>query len=172
MALSPFASGRAGTAAIEIQINGLYPTLNKWAKADPMFNKEVRSASIGLINELVIEVQKAAAKAPNPKQATEAARGFRARPDRVPVIRLNASSNFVSKTRPNSKRKTKVTRGDVFFGSEFGSKNFRQFPERSAPFGAGNRGYYFWPTIEDKAESIRTRYLDALDQITSKLSKM
>lgn len=172
MAVSPFASGRAGTAAIEIQINGLYPTLNKWAKADPMFNKEIRSASIGLINEVVVEVKKAAAIAPNPRQATEAAKGFRARPDRVPVVRLNATSNFVSKSRPNAKRKTKVTRGDVFFGSEFGSKNFRQFPERSAPFGAGNRGYYFWPTIERMAPDIRERYLEALDRITANLSRM
>lgn len=172
MADSRFASGRAGQAQIEIQIEGLFPTLNKWAKADPMFNKEVRAASIELINELVVEVKKAAATAPNPRQATEAAKGFRARPDRIPIIRLDAGSNFVSTTRPNRKRKTKVTRGDVFFGSEFGSKNFKQFPDRSAPFGAGNRGYYFWPTIEDKAESIRDRYLEALDRITAKLSRM
>jgi hypothetical protein len=172
MAVSPFASGRAGQAQIEIQINGLYPTLNKWAKADPMFNKEIRAASIELINDVVIEVKKAAAVAPNPKQATEAAKGFRARPDRIPVVRLNASSGFVSKTRPNSKRKTKVTRGDVFFGSEFGSNRFTQFPERSIPFGAGNRGYYFWPTIERMAPDIRKLYLEALDRITSKLAKM
>lgn len=172
MAASRFASGRAGQAQIEIQIEGLFPTLNKWAKADPMFNKEIRAASIELINELVVEVKKAAATAPNPRQATEAAKGFRARPDRIPIIRLDAGSNFVSTTRPNRKRKTKVTRGDVFFGSEFGSKNFKQFPDRSAPFGAGNRGYYFWPTIEDKAESIRDRYLEALDRITAKLARM
>lgn len=172
MAVSPFASGRAGNAQIEIQINGLYPTLNKWAKADPMFNKEVRASSIELINEVVIEVKKAAALAPNPRQAIESAKGFRARPDRVPVVRLNAGTNFVSKTRPNSKRKTKVTRGDVFFGSEFGSKNFRQFPERSAPYGAGNRGYYFWPTIERMAPDIRERYLEALDRITARLARM
>jgi hypothetical protein len=172
VAASRFASGRAGQAQIEIQIEGLFPTLNKWAKADPMFNKEIRAASIELINELVVEVKKAAATAPNPRQATEAAKGFRARPDRIPIIRLDAGSNFVSTTRPNRKRKTKVTRGDVFFGSEFGSKNFKQFPDRSAPFGAGNRGYYFWPTIEDKAESIRDRYLEALDRITAKLARM
>lgn len=172
MAVSPFASGRAGSANIEIQINGLYPALKKWAAADPMFNKEIRAASIELINEIVVEVKKAASVAPNPRQATEAAKGFRARPDRIPVIRLNGSSNFVSKTRPNSKRKTKVTRGDVFFGSEFGSKYFKQFPPRSQPFGAGNRGYYFWPTVERMAPDIRERYLQALDRITSKLTKM
>ena len=172
MAVSPFASGRAGNAQFEIEINGLFPTLNKWAKADPMFNKEIRASSIQLINELVVEVQKAATKAPNPRQAIEAAKGIRARPDRIPVIRLNGSSNFVSKSRPNSRRKVKVTRGDVFFGSEFGSKYFRQFPERSIAYGAGNRGYWFWPTIEARSESINKRYIEALDRITSKLSRM
>ncbi len=172
MAVSPFASGRAGNAQFEIEIYGLFPTLNKWAKADPMFNKEIRTSSIELINEVVAEVKKAAATAPNPRQATEAAKGFRARPDRIPIVRLDAGSNFVSTTRPNRKRKTKVTRGDVFFGSEFGSKNFRQFPQRSEAFGAGNRGYYFWPTIERMAPDIRQRYLEALDRITANLARM
>jgi hypothetical protein len=172
MAVSPFASGRASAAQIEIQIKGLFPTLNRWAKADPMFNKEIRASSIELINEVVSEVQKTAARAPNPRQAIESAKGFRARPDRIPIVRLDAGSNFVSTTRPNRKRKTKVTRGDVFFGSEFGSKNFKQFPQRSAPFGGGNRGYYFWPTVERMAPDIRKRYLEALDRITANLSRM
>ena len=164
MAISEFASGRAGYAQVEIQITGLYPALARWAKSDPMFNKEIRQASVKLIGHLVTEVQ-TSAQGTGSRQAIESARGFRARPDRVPIIKLNGSSGFVSQSRPNRRRKTKVTRGDVFFGAEFGSDRLRQFPGRSARLGSGNRGYFFWPTIEKNAETIRTEYLKALDRI-------
>lgn len=172
MAVTPFASGRAGSAQIDIQINGLYPMLKKWSAADPMFNKEIRSASLELINDVVTQAQIAATYAPNPRQAIESAKGLRPRPDRIPIVRLNAGSNFVSTTRPNRKRTKKVTRGDVFFGSEFGSKRFRQFPERSPKYGGGNQGYWFWPTIEAMAPTINAKYFKALDRITNKLEKM
>lgn len=172
MAVSQYASGRAGSAQIEIQIQGLYPSLKKWAAADPMFNKEIRTSSVQLINEIVTEVKTSATYAPNPRQATEAAKGFRARPDRIPVIRLNGSSTFVSKTRPSPRRKKPVTRGDVFFGSEFGSNRLKQFPPRSAPLGGGNQGYWFWPTIEAMAPTVRKKYLEALDRITANISRL
>jgi len=164
MAISEFASGRAGYAQVEIQITGLYPALARWAKSDPMFNKEIRKASVTLIGQLVSDVQ-SAAQGTGSRQAIESARGFRARPDRVPVIKLSGSSGFVSQSRPNRRRKTKVTRGDVFFGAEFGSDRLRQFPGRSPRLGSGNKGYFFWPTIEKKAPTIRAEYLKALDRI-------
>jgi hypothetical protein len=169
MAISEFASGRAGYAQVEIQVVGLYPALARWAKSDPMFNQEIRKASVNLIGKVVTNVQSAAVEAPNPRQAIESARGFRARPDRVPVIKLSTTSGFVSQSRPNRKRKRKVTRGDVFFGAEFGSDRLRQFPGRSARLGAGNKGYFFWPTIEKMAPTISAEYLKALDRILYKL---
>jgi hypothetical protein len=169
MAQSDFVSGRAGYAQIEIKIAGLYPSLARWAKQDPMFNQEIRKASVNLIGKVVTEVQSHATYADNPRQAIEVAKGFRARPDRVPVVRLNGSANFVSTSRPNRKRKRKVTRGDVFFGSEFGSDKLRQFPRRSARLGAGNKGYWFWPTVEGMSETINREYLRALERILYKL---
>jgi hypothetical protein len=69
-------------------------------------------------------------------------------------------------------RKRKVTRGDVFFGSEFGSDRLRQFPRRSPKLGAGNRGYYFWPTIEAMSPTINAEYRKALDRITANLTRL
>lgn len=172
MAISKLLSGRAGSASVQIDIVGLYPALARWAKADPMFNKEIRAASVQLIGQVVTEVQSHASYSPNRRQAMESAKGFRARPDRVPVIRLNGSANFVSESRPNRRRKRKVTRGDVFFGSEFGSDRLKQFPARSPKLGAGNRGYYFWPTIEAMSPTINKEYRKALDRITANLTRM
>jgi len=172
MAISQYITGRAGGAAVQIEIEGLYSALARWSKADPMFNKEIRKASVQLIGQVVSEVQASAPNAPNPRQAIESARGFRARPDRIPVIKLNSSSNFVSKSRPNRRRKTNVTRGDVFFGAEFGSNRLKQFPARSPKLGGGNRGYFFWPTIERMGPKINAEYLKSLDSILANLTRM
>jgi hypothetical protein len=172
VAISKLLSGRAGNASVQIEIEGLYPALARWAKADPMFNKEIRAASVKLIGQVVTEVQSHATYAKNPRQAIESAKGFRARPDRVPVIRLNGSANFVSQSRPNRRRKRKVTRGDVFFGSEFGSDRLKQFPGRSPKLGNGNEGYWFWPTIEGMSSTINSEYRKALDRITANLTRM
>jgi hypothetical protein len=137
-----------------------------------MFNKEIRAASVQLIGQVVTEVQSHATYAKNPRQAIESAKGFRARPDRVPVIRLNGSANFVTQSRPNRRRKRKVTRGDVFFGSEFGSDRLKQFPGRSPKLGNGNEGYWFWPTIEGMSSTINSEYKKALDRITANLTRM
>jgi hypothetical protein len=78
----------------------------------------------------------------------------------------------VSKSRPNSKRKKKVTRGDVFYGSEFGASRLPQFPPRTAKFGGGNKGHYVWPTIEAMAPTINAEYIETLKRITKKLEKL
>jgi len=172
MAVNKNVTGRAGGAAISVEVLGLQEALKRWAASDPMFNKEIRASSVKLIQEIVTEVQTAATYAPNPRQATEAARGFRARPDRIPVIRLNGAGNFVSQSRPNRKRSKKVTRGDVFFGAEFGSDQYKQFPERTPKLGGGNRGNFFWPTIEGMGDTISKRYLEAIDRILGNLERM
>jgi len=170
VAIAKGLSGRGSAASIEII--GLMEFLKKSAAADPMFNKEIRKASVELIGQVVTEVQSHATYSPNPRQAIESAKGFRARPDRIPVIKLNGSSAFVSKSRPNRKRKTKVTRGDVFYGAEFGSNRLTQFPPRTPSLGGGNRGNFFWPTIEAMTPTINKKYVEALDRITQKLERL
>ena len=172
MAVSEFLSGRAGGAAFSVEIIGLNEFLRRGAAADPMFNKEVRKASVELVGKVVVEVRAHATYAPNPRQAIQSAQGLRALSDRIPTIKLRSSSEFISKSRPSKKRKRPVTRGDVFFGSEFGSRRFRQFPRRTPKLGAGNQGNFFWPTVEAMAPTINREYLAALDRITRKLEQL
>jgi hypothetical protein len=172
MAISESLTGRAGGAAFAIEVVGLQEFLRRGAAADPMFNKEVRKASIDLVGKVVVEVRAHATYAPNPRQAIQSAQGLRALSDRIPTIKLRSSSEFISKSRPSKKRKKPVTRGDVFFGSEFGSDRYRQFPARTPKLGAGNRGNFFWPTIEAMAPTINREYLAALDRITNKLERL
>lgn len=171
MALSPFASGRAGDASINIKIFGLYESLNKWAKLDPYFNQQVRDASQVIAEKIIYDSLSKAAISPAPLQSLEAGRGLRVLRDRIPGIYFAGGQKFTSSTRPNSRRKTPVLRKDVFYGAEFGSDRFKQFPGRSPARGRGSRGYWFWQTVEDGAQDAYGEYLKALDRITNKLAQ-
>lgn len=171
MAESPFARGRAGNASIDVQIVGLYQTLNKWAKLDPYFNQQIREASKVIAEKVIYESLSKAATSPNPIQSLEAGRALRVLKDRVPGIYFAGGQKFTSMTRPNTKRKKPVLRKDVFYGAEFGSNRFKQFPGRSPARGRGNRGYWFWQTVEKGAEDAYGEYMKALDDITRKLAE-
>jgi hypothetical protein len=117
-------------------------------------------------------------------------KGMWAQRDRIPTIKLNEKSGFVSTTKPNRTRKTKVTRGDVFFGAEFGggkhgSSNMtvagaksragtemhRKGVGRTTQFlrHRGKSGYFFWPTVRKNKDNIAKVYLDAIDKVIDKL---
>jgi hypothetical protein len=60
-----------------------------------------------------------------------------------------------------------VTRGDVFFGAEFGggrSPTTKQFLRHR-----GKAGYFFWPTVRKNKNNIATEYLNAIDRVLTKL---
>ncbi len=172
------AVGRGKQASIYIE--GVTEFIRDVGRADPQFNKELRKAAIDVAKVLVTDTQKTAASVKHEgtgKSAmfVEAAKGLKAYPDRFPTIKLSGSSGFVSRSVPNKKRKTKVTRSDVFFGAEFGGQARRstnQFnPYVQSPTGRGGRGYFFFPTVRRDAQKIADQYLDAIDVILRKLSE-
>jgi hypothetical protein len=101
------------------------------------------------------------------RQATEVMKGMRARSDRIPTVKLDSKSGFVSASNPNRKRKRKVTRGDVFFGAEFGG----QAQPRTKQFlrHRGRSAYFFWPTVRKEKENIAKQYLDAIQKVLNTL---
>ena len=134
--------------------------LNDLQKIEPNFNKEMRKAGQAVAQLLVNEAVKEAASVTRARQALEVMKGMRAQRDRLPTIKLNHKSGFVSRSRPNRDRKVKVTRGDVFFGAEFGGgarKNTDQFLRHR-----GRSGYFFWPTVRKEKQNIAAEYLNAI----------
>lgn len=171
------AAGRGKQASIYIE--GVSEFIRDVGRADPQFNKELRKAAIDVAKVLVVDTQKTAASVKHDGTGRsamfiQAAKGLKARSDRFPTIKLSGSSSFVSRSAPNRKRKTKVTRGDVFFGAEFGGRARRstnQFnPYVQSPTGRGGRGYFFFPTVRRDAQKIADQYLDAIDVILRRLS--
>jgi hypothetical protein len=164
--------GRAGQVSITggneaIQIVGITEFLRDASKADKRFDTEMRKAAQTVAQNLVDKAKAEATTVTRSSQAIEVMKGMRARRDRIPTIKLSEKSAFVSKSNPNRKRKRKVTRGDVFFGAEFGgqarprTKQFLRHRGRSA--------YFFWPTVRKEKENIAREYLDAIQKVLNTL---
>jgi hypothetical protein len=171
------ALGRAGAVSIApsratndpVVIEGLGAFLRKASQQKPEFNNRMRIAAQQVAENLVVKARIEAGSITRSRQATEVMKGMRARRDRIPTIKLSEKSGFVSQSRPNRKRKRKVTRGDVFFGAEFGgarNKNTQQFLRHR-----GKAGYFFWPTVRKEKTAIAKEYLDAIEKVLASLRK-
>jgi len=162
--------GRAGTAAVAgntVQVKDLFETLNKFAQASPQFNKEMRKVAYTIAKDLQGQVRIEAGSVSRASQAIQVAKGLRASNDRIPTIKLRGNEPFISKTRPNSRRKKPVTRKDVFFGAEFGggaTNKTKQFLRHR-----GQSGYFFWPTVRKRKNEIAKEYLDGIDRVVKEL---
>jgi hypothetical protein len=165
--------GRAGSVSITggnapVEIIGIAEFLRDASRADANFNKEMRKASRQVAANLVIKAKAEAATVTRSRQAIQVMRGMKARSDRIPTVSLSEKSPFISKSNPNKNRKRPVTRGDVFFGAEFGggaTPRTKQFLRHR-----GRSGYFFWPTVRKEKENIAKEYLEAIDRVLVKLA--
>ena len=148
-------------------VKDLFETLRKFSKASPQFSKEMRKVAYTIARDLEAKVRIEAGTVSRASQAIQVAKGLRASNERIPTIKLRGKESFVSKSRPNSKRKTKVTRADVFFGAEFGggaTPKTKQFLRHR-----GQSGYFFWPTVRKRKNAIAKEYLDGMDRVVKEL---
>jgi hypothetical protein len=191
--------GRAGQVSITsgnnaIEVQGIYEFLRDASKKDKRFDAEARIAA-GKVAEMLLTKAKAeAGSVTRSRQATEVMKGMKVGKDRVPKLYLASTSAFVSTTNPNRNRKRKVTRGDVFFGAEFGGGKFGKGMKTSAGARSVNKkgqsrdgyrkgggyttqflrhrgraGYFFWPTVRKEKNNIATQYLDAIQRVLNEL---
>ena len=166
------AFGRAGQVSIiagnnGVEVKGIYEFLRDASKADKRFDVESRIAAGKVAENLLVKARAEAGSVTRNRQALEVMKGMRVGKDRIPKVYLATKSGFVSVSNPNRKRKRKVTRGDVFFGAEFGggarprTKQFLRHRGRSA--------YFFWPTVRKEKENIAREYLDAIQKVINTL---
>jgi hypothetical protein len=171
------AAGRAGD--VSFFAPGLMEFLREASQAMPQFDLEMRKAAQKVAQHVVDQAKRNAnAQPPHGKiregssghsQASAVVSGLRARHDRIPTIKLDHKRGFVSASRPNRKRKTKVTMGQVFFGAEFGGgrrKTTQQFLRHR-----GRQGYFFWQAVRDSKSFIVKEYSDSIEQVLMNLAK-
>ena len=191
--------GRAGSVSITsdnspIQVKGIYEFLRDASKKDKRFDAEARIAAGKVAEMLLVKAKAEAASVTRDRQATEVMKGMKVGKDRVPKLYLASTSAFVSTTNPNRNRKRKVTRGDVFFGAEFGGGKFGKGMKTSAGARSVNKkgqsrdgyrkgggytsqflrhrgraGYFFWPTVRKEKDNIAREYLDAIQRVLNTL---
>jgi len=191
--------GRAGSVSITsgnnaIEVQGLYQFLRDASRKDKRFDAEARIAAGKVAEMLLVKTKAEAASVTRDRQATEVMKGMKIGKDRVPKLYLASTSAFVSTTNPNRNRKRKVTRGDVFFGAEFGGGKFGKGMKTSAGARSVNKkgqsrdgyrkgggytsqflrhrgraGYFFWPTVRKEKENIAREYLDAIQRVLNTL---
>ena len=191
--------GRAGSVNITsgnnaIEVQGLYQFLRDASKKDKRFDAEARIAAGKVAEMLLVKAKAEATTVTRDRQATEVMKGMKVGKDRVPKLYLASTSAFVSTTNPNRNRKRKVTRGDVFFGAEFGGGKFGKGMKTSAGARSVNKkgqsrdgyrkgggytsqflrhrgraGYFFWPTVRKEKDNIAREYLDAIQRVLNTL---
>jgi hypothetical protein len=170
------AVGRAGD--VQFAADGLFEFLRIAGQADKEFNKLMRIAAQEVAQHVVdrakINANAQPKHGPNrpgssgKSQAAAVVDKLRARRDRIPTIKLDHNRGFVSASRPNRKRKTKVNAGDVFFGAEFGGgrkPTTKQFLRHR-----GRQGYFFWQAVRDSKSFIAKEYSEAIDRVLKELA--
>jgi hypothetical protein len=191
--------GRAGSVSITsgnnaIEVQGIYAFLRDASKKDKRFDAEARIAAGKVAEMLLNKAKTEAGSVTRNRQATEVMKGMKVGQDRVPKIYLASTSRFVSESNPNRNRKRKVTRGDVFFGAEFGGGKFGKGMKTSAGARSVNKkgqsrdgyrkggghtsqflrhrgkaGYFFWPTVRKEKNNIANEYLNAIQRVLNEL---
>ena len=191
--------GRAGQVSITsgnnaIEVQGIYEFLRDASKKDKRFDAEARIAAGKVAENLLNKTKAEAGSVTRSRQATEVMKGMKVGKDRIPTLYLASTSAFVSTTNPNRNRKRKVTRGDVFFGAEFGGGKFGKGMKTSAGARSVNKkgqsrdgyrkgggytsqflrhrgraGYFFWPTVRKEKNNIAKEYLDAIQRVLNEL---
>jgi hypothetical protein len=176
------AFGRAGQVSITggndaIEIDGIGKFLRDASRANANFNNEMRKAAEMVAQNLLDKAKNEARTVTRNRQAIEVMKGMRASRDRIPTIKLQENSPFQSKSskftssrniKTRRRVKRQVTRGDVFFGAEFGG----QATPRTKQFlrHRGRSGYFFWPTVRKEKQNIANEYLAAIDRVLAKLA--
>lgn len=166
------------------EVEGLYEFLRAANKLGPEFNRELRKGSVAVAKHVVARAQQNAGTL----QERLVAKAIEARPDRIPKIAVSSGRTYVSRSRPNARRRqaAKVKAIDVWFGTEFGGGKYgagNKTPRKSYADGStkgggyttqfrphlGRTGYFFYPTVRREGATIEKLYAAAVDEALKKV---
>lgn len=119
-------------------------------RTDASIKAHVERASDVIAVTFVQDARRTAAPYP---QSAMAATSARVRKGLVPKVAVGGGGRAPSTTR----RRRLPTFGDVFFGNEFGSTQYRQFPPPA-------RGRWFYGTLNRNGRQYVEMWIDAVDK--------
>jgi hypothetical protein len=143
-------------AVDERTMNGLKYALSKMDKES---NAQLRNDVADITSWYAPKLANAAyglGSANNPLQAQRVAESVRAVRDRTPNVQVGGRRGRFSGG---------AVSGQVVYGSEFGSNNFKQFPARSPRTGRGNAGWWIYPSLKRFQPEITHKWKEAVMKV-------
>ncbi len=141
------AEGRTGSAGIRVE--GLRDLRAELRRADALWPRELGRANKEIVEELIVPGAK----------------------ERMARVRPRAGHAVIDSIRGSAaSTRAQVLAGGArvphYFGKEFGSIRYKQFPPWRG--NKGEAGYAIWPTIREKREEFIGRYLQMLRRLTDR----
>jgi hypothetical protein len=132
--------------------------LRTFEKMDDIAKNDMKKIAQDLAERGAAYAQGSAARAPyNPKQAVAVAESIKvSKSDKAPSFSIGGSRKVGSSA---------FSAGYVIMGSEFGSKQYKQFPRRSPSMGRGNKGWWLYPAMSRFQPTIAREWLAGFEKV-------
>jgi hypothetical protein len=132
--------------------------LRTFGKMDDIAKVDMKKIAQDLAERGAAYAQGSAARAPyNPKQAVAVAESIKvSKSDKAPSFSIGGRQKVGASA---------FSAGYVIMGSEFGSKQYKQFPKRSPSMGRGNRGWWLYPAMARFQPTIAKEWLAGFEKV-------
>ena len=152
-------SNKKQTISVKVDDYELRKLLATFGKMDDIAKNDMKKIANDLTERAARFVTSYAYNAPNPAQANAIMKSLKTtKSDKAPNFTLGGTTKVTQ---------SGTSAGTLLFGSEFGSKRFRQFPPRSRPKGRGNRGWFIFIALERFQPTIAKEWLLGYEKIAT-----
>ena len=147
------------TIRVKIDDYELRKLLATFGRMDDIAKNDMKKIANDLTERAAKFVTTYAYNAPNPAQADAIMKSLKIKKsDKAPNFTVGGTTKVTQ---------SGTSAGTLLFGTEFGSKRFRQFPPRSRPKGRGNRGWFIFIALERFQPTITKEWLLGYEKIAS-----
>jgi hypothetical protein len=144
-------SNKSNKITMKVDDYELRKLLATFGKMDDIARNDMRKIAEDLSVQASKFVTSYAYNAPNPAQADAIMQSLKINSkDKAPNFTVGGNRKVAT---------SGVAAGKIVFGTEFGSKKYRQFPPRSPQKGRGNRGWFIFIALERFQPIIANKWL-------------
>jgi hypothetical protein len=132
--------------------------LRAFGKMDDIAKNDMKKIAQDLAERGSAYAKGSASRSPyNPKQAVAVAESIKvSKSDKAPSFSIGGRQKVGASA---------FSAGYVIMGSEFGSKQYKQFPRRSPSQGRGNRGWWLYPAMSRFQPTIAREWLAGYEKV-------
>ena len=132
--------------------------LRAFGKMDDIAKNDMKKIAQDLAERGAAYAKGSASRSPyNPKQAVAVSESIKvSKSDKAPSFSIGGRQKVGASA---------FSAGYVIMGSEFGSKQYKQFPRRSPSQGRGNRGWWLYPAMSRFQPTIAKEWLAGYEKV-------